>query len=162
ALLELTVAQRQMVSMARALSRKCRLLIMDEPTASLSARETEVLFRIIRHLRTDGVSILYVSHRMEEGFDLSDRVTVFRDGRWVDTQPTKSMTTQSLIQQMVGREIGELTRRATTTSHEGPALLEVKNLTRRGAFENISFSVRAGEIVGLAGLVGAGRSEVAQ
>jgi rhamnose transport system ATP-binding protein len=162
ALMELTVAQRQMVGMARALSRKCKLLIMDEPTASLSARETEVLFRIIRQLRTDGVSILYVSHRMEEVFDLSDRVTVFRDGKWVDTQLTKSMTTQSLIQRMVGREVGELNRRTDTQRQPGPVVLDVKNLGREGVFENISFQVRSGEIVGLAGLVGAGRSEVAQ
>src|SRR4029077_4889953 len=139
ALMEMTVAQRQMVSMARALSRKCRVLIMDEPTASLSARETEVLFRIIRQLKSEGVSILYVSHRMEEVFDLSDRVSVFRDGKWVDTQPTKSMTTQSLIQRMVGREIGGLTRRPTGAHEGGQVVLEVKNLTRAPAFSDISF-----------------------
>ncbi|HVT89545.1 MAG TPA: sugar ABC transporter ATP-binding protein [Tepidisphaeraceae bacterium] len=161
-LLEMTVAQRQMVSIARALSRKVKLLIMDEPTASLSARETEVLFRIIRQLRSEGVSMLYVSHRMEEVFDLSDRVTVFRDGRWVATEPTKSMTTQSLIQKMVGREIGELGRRHDTGIVPGPVVLETQNLSRGRAFQDISFTVRAGEIVGLAGLVGAGRSEVAQ
>lgn len=159
---EMTVAQRQMVGMARALSRKCRMIIMDEPTASLSARETEVLFRIIRQLRSEGVSILYVSHRMEEVFDLSDRVTVFRDGQWVDTQPTKSMTTAALIQKMVGREVGELTRRGGSGKEPGAVLLEVKDLSRAGVFRNISFNVRAGEVVGLAGLVGAGRSEVAQ
>lgn len=162
ALMEMTVAQRQMVGMARALSRKCRLLIMDEPTASLSARETEVLFRIIRQLRSEGVSILYVSHRMEEVFDLSDRVTVFRDGKWVDTQPTSSMTTASLIQLMVGREVGLLNRRSDAEGKFGPVRLEVRNLSRGRAFQNVSFSVREGEIVGLAGLVGAGRSEVAQ
>lgn len=161
-LMEMTVAQRQMVGMARALSRKCCLLIMDEPTASLSARETEVLFRIIRQLRSDGVSILYVSHRMEEVFDLSDRVTVFRDGKWVDTQPTKSMTTGSLIQLMVGREVGLLARRNESEKRFGPVRLEVRNLSRGRAFQNVSFSVREGEIIGLAGLVGAGRSEVAQ
>lgn len=161
-LMELTVAQRQMVSMARALSRKCRLLIMDEPTASLSARETEVLFRIIRQLRSEGVSILYVSHRMEEVFDLSDRVTVFRDGRWIDTEPTSSMTTQTLIQKMVGRSLDELTRHQEDKKPPGPVALDVQNLTRKGVFEDISFQVREGEVVGLAGLVGAGRSEVAQ
>lgn len=162
ALMEMTVAQRQMVGMARALSRKCRLLIMDEPTASLSARETEVLFRIIRQLRSDGVSILYVSHRMEEVFDLSDRVTVFRDGKWVDTQPTKNMTTASLIQLMVGREVGLLNRRSDADKKYGPVRLEVRNLSRGKMYRDVSFSVREGEIVGLAGLVGAGRSEVAQ
>jgi rhamnose transport system ATP-binding protein len=159
---EMTVAQRQMVGMARALSRDCRLLIMDEPTASLSARETQVLFRIIRQLRGEGVSILYVSHRMEEVFDLSDRVTVFRDGQWVDTSPTRSMTTQSLIQRMVGREVGELSRRKQAVGKDAAVLLEVRDLSRAGAFKNISFNIRAGEVVGLAGLVGAGRSEVAQ
>jgi rhamnose transport system ATP-binding protein len=161
-LADLTVAQRQMVGMARALSRDCKLLIMDEPTASLSARETQVLFRIIRQLRSDGVSILYVSHRMEEVFDLSDRVTIFRDGQWVDTQPTKSLTKQSLIQKMVGREVGELTRRDPPGQGQRRVVLDVRNLTREGVFENISFDICAGEIVGLAGLVGAGRSEVAQ
>jgi rhamnose transport system ATP-binding protein len=161
-LMDLTVAQRQMVGMARALSRSCRLLIMDEPTASLSARETEVLFRIIRQLRSQGVSILYVSHRLEEVFELSDRVTVFRDGQRVDTQPTKDLTTQSLIQRMVGREIGLLRREKATSRQTSAQVLQVKQLSRHGAFEDISLSVRAGEIVGLAGLVGAGRSEVAR
>jgi rhamnose transport system ATP-binding protein len=159
---ELTVAQRQMVGMARALSRDCRLLIMDEPTASLSARETKVLFRIIRQLRSEGVSILYVSHRMEEVFELSDRVTIFRDGQFIDTSQTASMTTSALIQKMVGREVGILSKRSGGEASAGPVLLEVKDLSRAGAFENVSFNVRAGEVVGLAGLVGAGRSEVAQ
>ena len=162
---ELPMAQRQMVGMARALSQKCRLLIMDEPTASLSARETEVLFRIVRQLKAEGVSILYVSHRMEEIFLLSDRVTVFRDGKYVGTKTTKEINQEELIRMMVGRELlnveGFLERQG---AHEetGAAMLEVKALTREPAFRNVSFSVRAGEIVGMAGLVGAGRSEVAR
>lgn len=157
----LPVAQRQMVGMARALSHRCKLLIMDEPTASLSARETEVLFRIVRQLRQEGVTILYVSHRLEEVFDLSDRVTVFRDGRYVATRPCKELTRDELIQLMAGRELAELDPPQWTTT-KAPMRLEVRDLRRKGVFENISFSVRAGEIVGLAGLVGAGRSEVAR
>jgi ABC-type sugar transport system ATPase subunit len=157
----LPVAQRQMVGMARALSQRCKLLIMDEPTASLSARETEVLFRIVRQLRTDGVTILYVSHRMEEVFDLSDRVTVFRDGRYVATRPCKGLTREELIQLMAGRELAAFDPPRSTTT-KAPTRLEVRNLGHQGVFEKINFSVRAGEIVGLAGLVGAGRSEVAR
>jgi ribose transport system ATP-binding protein len=102
---ELPMAQRQMVAMARALSHRCRLLIMDEPTASLSTRETQTLFRIIRQLKAEGVSILYVSHRLEEIFLLSDRVTVFRDGRHVATNVTKDINQPELIKLMVGREL---------------------------------------------------------
>ena len=159
---ELTIAQRQMVGIARALSRSCRLLIMDEPTASLSARETSVLFRIIRQLRGEGVSVLYVSHRLEEVFELSDRVTVLRDGQRVATQPTNALTRQILIQQMVGREIEDFAGIGDRSQPPGDILLEVRKLTRAGVFRDVSFSIRAGEIVGLAGLVGAGRSEVAQ
>jgi ABC-type sugar transport system ATPase subunit len=161
---ELSVAQRQMVGMARALSQDCRLLIMDEPTASLSERETRVLFNLIRQLKSQGVSILYVSHRLDEVFALSDRVTVFRDGRFVATHPTSEFDKDKLIQLMVGRELiatdASVSRGASSPS--GAPLLRVRNLTRRGAFANVSFDVHAGEIVGMAGLVGAGRSEVAR
>lgn len=159
---ELPVAQRQMVAIARAISRQCRLLIMDEPTASLSARETAVLFEMIRRLSAEGVGILYVSHRMEEIFDLASRVTVLRDGRHVATLPIGEVTTESLIQMMVGRKVAELAERSSRQDQAAPKRLEVRGLTREGVFENISFSVAEGEIVGLAGLVGAGRSEVAQ
>ena len=165
---ELPMAQRQMVGIARALSQRVRLLIMDEPTASLSARETNVLFRIIRQLRGQGVSILYVSHRLEEIFELADRVTVLRDGRCIQTTDIAQVDSASLIRAMVGRELelaeGALPGRSTPEAHvrEGAVFLQVDHLSRTGAFENISFSVRAGEIVGLAGLVGAGRSEVAR
>ncbi|HTS20137.1 MAG TPA: sugar ABC transporter ATP-binding protein [Verrucomicrobiae bacterium] len=161
-LAELTVAQRQMVGIARALSQSCRLLIMDEPTASLSAREIEVLFRIVRQLRSEGISILYVSHRLEEVFELSDRVSVLRDGRWVDSRPTRELTRQTLIQKMVGREVGDLFTNKSSSPPVGDVLLDVRKLTRAGVFQDVSFSVRSGEIVGLAGLIGAGRSEVAQ
>jgi rhamnose transport system ATP-binding protein len=159
---ELSVAQRQMVGMARALSQDCRLLIMDEPTASLSERETRVLFNLIRQFRAAGVSILYVTHRLDEIFELSDRVTVFRDGRHVATNLTSDMTKEKLIQLMVGRELLAVDHAPREMQTRGDVLLEVKNLTRAGVFRDVSFTVRAGEIVGMAGLVGAGRSEVAR
>ena len=160
---ELTLAQRQMVAMARALARDCRLLIMDEPTASLSARETETLYSLIRRLRQEGVGILYVSHRLDEIFALADRITVLRDGRWIDTQSTARMTRGALIQSMVGRAVEEaLADRASVVVRDRKPLLRVRGLTRKGVFERIEFDLHAGEVLGLGGLVGAGRSEVAR
>jgi len=158
---ELPVAKAQMVGIARALHSRCRLLILDEPTASLSSRETDVLFRIIRQLRSEGVSLLYVSHRMEEIFDLADRVTVLRDGACVDTLPIADVNREKLIRLMVGRPVAAAPAESAPSA-PGPTLLEVRDLRRTGVFEGISFKVCAGEIVGLAGLVGAGRSEVAR
>ena len=158
---ELTLAQRQMIGIGRALSQRCRLLIMDEPTASLSTREAERLFRLMRQLRSEGVAILYVSHRMEEIFSLADRVTVLRDGRHVATKLIQQVTPAALVNLMVGREVEPIyaidggDAKPSTT-----ARLEVRNLSRRGCFTDISFAVRPGEVVGIAGLVGAGRSEV--
>jgi rhamnose transport system ATP-binding protein len=157
-----TVAHRQMVEMARALLRDCRLLIMDEPTASLSARETEILLDLVKGLRADGVSVLYVSHRLEEVFALADRVTVLRDGQLVATSAIDAIDHAGLIKQMVGREVDALTRHG---SHEGSTqqpCLEVRGLGSSGLFEDISLTVHRGEILGLGGLVGAGRSEVAR
>lgn len=159
---ELPLAQRQMVGMARALSRRCRLLIMDEPTASLSARETEVLFRIVRQLKEEGVSILYVSHRLEEVFALSDRVTVLRDGRHVETVKAEDIDEPGLIRRMVGRELLEVEQSAAPVHAGADPVLEVRDLSRAGVFSGVSFQVKAGEIVGMSGLVGAGRSEVAR
>ena len=156
---ELPFANRQMVSMARALSRKCRLLIMDEPTASLSSRETEVLVMTVRRLRDQGVSVLYVSHRLGEIFELADRVTVLRDGRHVETCAISEITEPQLIKMMVGRGTHWIQRRHT--QEFGPTQLEVIKLNG-DAFADVSLSVRSGEIVGLAGLVGAGRSELAR
>ncbi len=161
---ELPLAQRQMVSLARALVGNCRLVIMDEPTASLSARETTVLLTLIRRLRSEGISVLYVSHRLEEIFSIADRVTVLRDGQWVDTRITPQLTRETLIELMVGRKLLETSAR-TAEAHRpttGPPLLQVEHLTRAGAFRDISFSLNAGEVVGLGGLIGAGRSEVAR
>lgn len=159
---QLPMAQRQMIGIARALLHQSRLLIMDEPTASLSGRETEILFRIIRQLRKQGVSILYISHRLEEIFEISDRVTVLRDGKLVATKPTGEVTKSDLIRMMVGREVSLLKHSTPAIQERVGNLLEVKNLSRKGSFKDISFSIRAGEILGLAGLIGAGRSEVAQ
>ena len=149
-----------MVALARALSRECRLLIMDEPTASLSARETETLLNVVRQLRADGVSTLYVSHRLEEIFEIADRVTVLRDGQFVATHPVTELDIAKVIQLMVGRNIGEV--QCIESQGKREAVLVVDQLTRRGAFRDVTFSVHSGEVVGLAGLVGAGRSEIAR
>lgn len=160
-LAELSMAQRQMVGIARALLAECRLLILDEPTASLSARETEALFRAIRGLKAKGVTILYVSHRLEEIFQLADRVTVLRDGKHVQTQSIAETSQEELVRLMVGRDL-EADLEARDGRTPGEARLSVRGLSRKGAFEKVSFEVRSGEVVVLAGLVGAGRSEVAR
>ncbi len=158
---ELPLAQRQLIGIARALSQQCRLLIMDEPTASLSARESEALFRIIRQLRAQGVSVLYVSHRLEEIFSLADRVTVLRDGSHVATRLVGDLSPRALIELMVGREIEPLGPDELRRPGDSANLLEICGLTRVGAFDDVSLTVQAGEVVGLAGLVGAGRTELA-
>lgn len=160
---ELPLAQRQMVAMARALSQRCRLLVLDEPTASLSERETATLFRVIRQLQGAGVGILYVSHRLEEVFQLTDRVTVLRDGRLVGTRPTREITRNDLIRMMVGRDLLQAEDAVKPEgSATGDVVLAVNGLGRAGAFRNITFALRKGEILGMAGLVGAGRSAVAR
>lgn len=160
---ELSFAQRQMVSIGRAFVGNCRLLIMDEPTASLSARESETLFNLIHRLRGNGISVLYVSHRLDEIFMLADRITVLRDGRLVETRPKSEISRERLIELMVGRHVSTTTNHpSSSNSTDVPPLLEVKNLSRASVFESISFEVKPGEIVGLGGLVGAGRSEVAR
>ena len=159
---ELPLAQRQMVALARALARQCRLLIMDEPTASLSKREIQTLLRLIQQLRSTGVSVLYVSHRLEEIFEIADRVTVLRDGVVVATHNIGDVDTNQLIREMVGRDVTERQHPPGDTRALGPAMLVVEGLTRCGVLDNISFQVRAGETVGLTGLVGAGRSEIAR
>jgi ABC-type sugar transport system ATPase subunit len=160
---EYPLATRQMVAIARALLRNSRLLILDEPTASLSRRECEALFAVIHQLQTEGVGILYVSHRLEEVFALADRVTVLRDGYWVDTTPIAEIDQAGLIQKMVGREIAEERwEDSNKPIPDAPVVLSVQNLSREGVFSEISFSVCAGEVVGLGGLMGAGRTEVAR
>jgi rhamnose transport system ATP-binding protein len=155
----LSMADQQLIEIARALSIDAGLLILDEPTASLSLHEVERLFTIVRHTRDRGVAVLFVSHRLEEVFELCERATVLRDGRHVITTSTSGLTTADLVRHMVGREVTLFPKVETPP---GEVLLEVEGLTRAGVFRDISFSVRAGEIVGLAGLVGAGRTEVAR
>ncbi|MFE7132638.1 ATP-binding cassette domain-containing protein [Streptomyces sp. NPDC057638] len=156
---ELGVARLQLVEIAKALSLDARVLIMDEPTAVLTAEEVERLFRIVRGLRDEGVGIVFITHHLEEIAALGDRVTVLRDGRGVGRVPADAGE-DTLVRLMVGRSIGHRYPRAA--GEPGPVLLSVRGLTRRGSFHDIAFEVRAGEVVGVAGLVGAGRTEVAR
>jgi rhamnose transport system ATP-binding protein len=155
----LSMADQQLIEIAKSLSVEARVLILDEPTASLSAHEVERLFTIVRRLRARGVAVLFVSHRLDEVFELCDVATVFRDGRHVITTPTAGLTTASLVRYMVGRSVSLFPKLETPI---GDVLLEVDGLTRVGVFRDVSFTVREGEILGFAGLVGAGRTEVAR
>ena len=157
---DLGTGQRQMVEIARALHRKVRVLILDEPTSSLSERETARLFEIVELLRSQGVGIVYISHRLTEIFRIADRVTVLRDGKLVGTVNVADATEDDLVRMMVGRDLSRLFTQARET--DAPIRLEVRNLSRRGVLHDISFHIRGGEIVGLAGLVGAGRTELAR
>ena len=156
----LSVADQQLVEIAKALSLDARVLVMDEPTASLSSREVERLFTIIRQLRARGVAILFVDHRIEEVFEIADRVSVLRDGRHVITVPIAEVTPADAIRHMVGRRLETLFPKEAATL--GEVALEARGLARKGLFSDVSFQVRRGEIVGLAGLIGAGRTEVAR
>ncbi len=155
----LSMADQQLIEIAKALSIEARVLILDEPTASLSAHEVERLFTIVRQTRDRGVAVLFVSHRLDEVFELCDRATVLRDGKHVITAATADLTPADLVRHMVGRTVSLFPK---VESPIGDVLLEVEGLTRGEAFHDVSFAVRAGEIVGLAGLVGAGRTEVAR
>ncbi len=154
----LTLAAQQSVEIAKAISLNVRVLIMDEPTASLSAHEVSQLFKLVRDLRDKGVAILFVSHRMEEVFEIADKVTVFRDGRLISTRPRAEVTPRSAIADMVGRELGLLQQRAPAA--QGDVLLAVRGLAREGVFRDVSFDLRRGEVLGFAGLIGAGRTDV--
>ena len=154
----LTLAEQQTVEIAKALSLKVRVLIMDEPTASLSDHEVRRLFKIVQTLRQDGVAILFISHRMEEVFEIADRVTVLRDGRWVSTRPRSELTPAIAIREMVGRTLTEFFQRTPATP--GDVVLEVRGLGREGVFRDISFDLHAGGVLGFAGLVGARRTDV--
>ncbi len=154
----LNIAQIQMMEIIKAVSYDSKVIIMDEPTSSLSEAETKILFQIIDNLKSKHVGIIYISHRMDEVFKLADRVSVLRDGRFIGCVDIKDASPEELINMMVGRELeGGYPK---NTAQIGEVVLEVKNFTRKGVFENVNFKVRAGEILGLAGLVGAGRSEV--
>jgi len=155
---DLNIAQRQMVEIARAISFNSKILVMDEPTSSLTEKEVEFLFKTIESLKAKGVGIVYISHRMAELFRITDRITVMRDGQYIGTRVTKETNVDELISMMVGRELTDYYHR---TFHElGEVTLEVKNLTRNGVFKDVSFSLRKEEILGFSGLVGAGRSEI--
>jgi rhamnose transport system ATP-binding protein len=156
----LSVGNRQRVEIAKALSQNARILIMDEPTAALTERDVERLFAIVRLLRARGVGIVYISHRLEEIFLLANRVTVFRDGEYVATKPVSETDRDDLIQMMVGRRIDALFPKIAVPI--GEPVLELRDIVRKPATDGISLTLRAGEIVGLAGLVGSGRSELAQ
>ena len=156
----LSTANQQIVAIARALVGEARAVIMDEPTSSLTDREASQLFGIIGDLTAAGVGVVYISHRLEEIFEISDRITVLRDGHHIKTAPASDLDAEELVRLMVGRPLNELFTRSE--SSPGEVALEVRGLTRGGEFEGVDFTLRRGEILGLAGLVGAGRTELAQ
>ena len=156
----LSIADQQIIEIAKAISIDAKILIMDEPTAALSGVEVDRLFGVARSLRDSGTGILFISHRFDEIFALTDRITVMRDGRYIRTHDTDSATTEQIVREMVGRDIDQLFPKEEATI--GEVVLDVAGLTREGVFRDVSLQVRAGEIVGLAGLVGAGRTEVAR
>ena len=157
---ELSSSEQQRVEIARALSAEARVLIMDEPTAALSLREVERLFGVVDELRGRGVAMMFVSHRMDEIYRVADRVTVLRDGRHIATEPAAEMTRERAVQMMIGRALGAMYPRLDIEA--GSEILAVTGLSRAGAFADVSFNVRAGEVVGLGGLVGSGRTEIAR
>lgn len=153
-----SVGQQQMIEIAKALMTDAKVIIMDEPTAALTEREIEKLFGVIRALKKNGVSIVYISHRMEEIFTICDRITVMRDGKTVDTKRIPDTNFHEVVKKMVGRELTE--RYPERQPNPGRVVLEVKQASKKGVFQNISFTVRSGEIVGISGLMGAGRTEL--
>ena len=156
----LSVADQQIVEIAKAISFNARVIVMDEPTAALSSVEVDRLFEVVRTLRADDAAVLFISHRLEEVFAICQRVTIMRDGRFVRTAPIDDLTIDDIIRSMVGRDLDSLFPKTETAP--GAEVLDVSRLTREGVFTDVSFTVRRGEIVALAGLVGAGRSEVAR
>ncbi len=156
----MSIADQQMVEIISALSQNAKVIIMDEPTAALTPAEVEILFSIVSRLREQGKALVFISHRLDEVLAISDRVTVLRDGEMVGTHFTKDVTRNDIIKMMIGREIKELI--VKEEADKGALMLSVKNLNLAGTFKDISFDVHQGEIVGVAGLVGAGRSEVAR
>lgn len=157
----LPVSQQQLVQIAAAVARGARVLVFDEPTSSLSQAESEHLFALIAKLKRQGVTSIYVSHRLEEIFRLCDAITVLRDGQVVATKPASEVTPDSLVQLMIGRAL-DACFPAHPHGERSRELLRVENLSSPGRFENVSFSLRAGEVLGLAGLVGAGRTELTE
>ena len=158
----LTVGKQQMVEIAKAVSRECKLLILDEPTAALTQTEIEDLFRIMGDLKAKGIGMVYISHRMDEISRISDRITVMRDGEYVGTVDTVSVTKDDIINMMIGRVVYEDPKTHSEVPEDAETVLEVKNLSSGNLFKDVSFKLRKGEILGFSGLMGAGRTEVAR
>lgn len=155
---DLSPAQRQLVEIAKAVSFNAKVIVMDEPTSSLMDAEAEILFEIINDLKKKGTAVVYISHKMDEVFRLADEITVLRDGKLIGSKPASELDQNKLIKMMVGRELKDMYSR--DRNNPGKTILEVKDLSSPGAFEHVSFSVHAGEVLGFAGLMGAGRSEI--
>jgi ribose transport system ATP-binding protein len=158
----LSVSQQQVVEIVKAISSNCRVILFDEPTAALTESETEALFRIIATLRSRGLGIIYISHRLAEIYQIADTVSVFRDGTLIGTHAVRDIDQVSLVNMMVGRELKDIYPQKAAGNGSGEPLLEVKDLAMEGEFEGVSFSLRKGEILGMAGLIGSGRTEVAR
>ncbi|MES2796250.1 MAG: sugar ABC transporter ATP-binding protein, partial [Bacteroidota bacterium] len=156
----LSIAEKQMVEIARAVSNQAKIIIMDEPTSSFSANEVSKLFKIINDLKFQGVSIIYISHKLDEIYEIADRITVLRDGKYITTQKTNNLERHQLISLMVGREIDDFFPKIENLKSDSKPILSVKNLTKKGKFESISFEVFPNEVLGVAGLIGAGRTEI--
>ena len=154
----LSVGQQQMIEICKALMADAKIIIMDEPTAALTQSETKILFEVIQKLKIQGVSIVYISHRMEEIFEICDSITVLRDGEYVGTEKISNINMNDVVKMMIGRELGD---RFPKRKHEvGEIILEVNNLSKLGEFENVNFQLHKGEILGVSGLMGAGRTEI--
>ncbi|MAS13486.1 MAG: D-xylose ABC transporter ATP-binding protein [Nitratireductor sp.] len=157
---DLSISQQQLVEIAKAYAANPRIIVLDEPTSSLSDHETAALFRILRKMRDDGIAIIYISHRVKEVLQIADEVTVLRDGAMIETRPISGITSAEMIRLMVGRDVSNVFPKTPATV--GEPVLKVENISDGVHFRDVSFEVRAGEILGLTGLVGAGRTEVAQ
>ncbi len=161
----LSIAEMQMVEIAKAISNNAKVIIMDEPTSALTDNEVAMLFKIIKDLKAKGVAIIYISHKMDEIYEITDKITVLRDGQYIATKNTNELDKNALIALMVGRQINDLRaafRFLENNSIKGESILSVQNLNKKGKFKDINFEVHAGEVLGIAGLMGAGRTEIAR
>jgi len=156
----LSVAEMQMVEIAKAISNNAKVIIMDEPTSAISEKEVSTLFNIIKELKSKGVAIIYISHKMDEIYQIADTITVLRDGKYIGTKSAAELDSKSLITMMVGREMDDLFPKSSTV--KGEEVLSVQHLSSKGKFNDINFEVHAGEVLGIAGLMGAGRTEIAR
>ncbi|GGD43570.1 monosaccharide-transporting ATPase [Emticicia aquatilis] len=156
----LSIAEKQMVEISKAISNNAKVIIMDEPTSALTDNEVTMLLKIIKDLKAKGVAIIYISHKMDEIYEITDRITVLRDGQYIATKNTNELDKNALIALMVGREINDLF--PVNNSKKGERIFSVENLSTKGKFENINFEIKAGEVLGIAGLMGAGRTEIAR